>query len=132
VPVAEWHGALRNLNHVYPGRNDASWVGFGVFAASMVVIVVAWVAATPFTLEHPRVVQRVGYALIGSVQRLFEHVDATPGEDDDDDLSPSFWHNGAFPQTEEYRRLFDDRFVDYRLRIGGLVENPVGLSLDEL
>ena len=56
-------GLLNNLNHVYGARNDDSWVGFTVFAASMVVCIVGWVAATPFTLRHPRVVQRVGFAL---------------------------------------------------------------------
>ncbi|MGI8680641.1 MAG: cytochrome b/b6 domain-containing protein, partial [Mycobacteriales bacterium] len=54
-------GLLRNLNHVYAGRNADSWVGFWIFAVSMVVVIVGWVAATPFTLRHPRVVQRVGY-----------------------------------------------------------------------
>ena len=73
-------GLLRNLNHIYAGRDATDWVGFGVFAASMVVVVVGWVVATPFTLRHPRVVQRVGFALIGPVQRLFEQLDATPGE----------------------------------------------------
>jgi len=125
-------GALRNLNHVYAVRDDASWVGFALFAASMAVIVVLWVAATPFTLAHPRIVQRVGFALVGPFQRLFEHVDATPGEYDDDDISPYFWHNGAYPQTDEYRRLFDEGFAGYRLNIHGLVENPVHLSLDEV
>ena len=47
----------------------------------------AWVAATPLTLRHPRAVQRIGYALIGPVQRLFEHVDATPGEYGEKDIS---------------------------------------------
>ena len=72
-------GLLNNLNHVYAARNDDSWTGFAVFGASMVVCIVGWVAATPFTLRHPRVVQRVGFALIGPAQRLFEHVDSTPG-----------------------------------------------------
>jgi hypothetical protein len=31
---------------------------------SMVVLVVGWVAATPLTLRHPPVVQRLGFALI--------------------------------------------------------------------
>ena len=44
-------GLLVNLNHVYAGRTDDSWLGFWLFAASMVVVVVGWVAATPFT--HP-------------------------------------------------------------------------------
>lgn len=125
-------GLLHNLNHIYAGRNDASWVGFGIFCAAMIVVIVAWVWATPFTLRHPRAVQRIGFALIGPLQRLFEHVDATPGEYGEDDISPYFWHNGAFPTTEEYRRLFDEGFASWRLHIQGLVENPVDLSLDDL
>lgn len=35
-------GALRNLNHMYAGRDDATWWGFGIFAASIVMMVVAW------------------------------------------------------------------------------------------
>jgi hypothetical protein len=70
-------GLRANLNHIYGGRDDDSWIGFSVFALSMVVLIVGWVAATPLTLRHPRVVQRVGFALIGPVQRLFEHVDST-------------------------------------------------------
>ncbi|MBJ7595210.1 MAG: molybdopterin-dependent oxidoreductase [Candidatus Dormibacteraeota bacterium] len=125
-------GLLRNLNHIYAGRNEDSWVGFWIFAASMVVVIVGWVAATPFTLRHPRVVQRVGFALIGPVQRLFEHVDATPGEYTEKDLSPYFWHNGQYPDSEEYKALFEGNFADYRLRINGLVDNPVDLDLVKL
>jgi DMSO/TMAO reductase YedYZ molybdopterin-dependent catalytic subunit/thiosulfate reductase cytochrome b subunit len=125
-------GLLNNLNHIYAQRDDASWIGFAIFAASMVIVVVGWVAATPFTLRHPRVVQRVGFALIGPAQRLFEHVDASPGEYTERDLSPYFWHNGEYPDSDEYKALFDGDFVDYRLQINGLVDNPIDLSLAEL
>lgn len=125
-------GLLRNLNHMYALRDDTGWIGLAVFAVSMLVCIVAWVAATPFTLRHPRVVQRVGYALIGPVQRLFEHVDATPGEYSEEDISPYFWHNGRYPDSDEYKRLIDGDFSDYRLQIGGLVDNPVELSLGDL
>ncbi|MGH3594342.1 MAG: hypothetical protein ACRDRF_25400, partial [Pseudonocardiaceae bacterium] len=108
-------GLLRNLNHIDAGRNDGSWVGFGVFAASMVVVIVGWVAATPFTLRHPRVVQQVGFALIGPAQRLFEHLDSTPGEYTDKDISPYFWHNGQYPDSPEYQALLQGNFADYRL-----------------
>lgn len=125
-------GALRNLNHMYAGRDDDSWVGFWIFAASMVVVIVGWVAATPFTYRHPRVVQKVGYALIGPAQRLFEHLDSKPGQYTEKDISPYFWHNGKYPETEEYKQLEAGNFADYKLRINGLVENPVELSLDQL
>ncbi|MEP6481842.1 MAG: hypothetical protein ABJA94_07535 [Rhodoglobus sp.] len=43
-------GALRNLNHMYAGRDDISWWGFGIFAASVLLMVVAWIAARPSIL----------------------------------------------------------------------------------
>ncbi len=49
------------------------------------------------------------------------------------DLSPRFRSNGtALPQDEEYLRLADTGFADWRLRVGGLVERPLVLSLAEL
>ena len=125
-------GTLRNLNHIYTGTDNASWIGFGIFAASMVIVIVCWLAASPLTLRHPRWVQRAGYALIGPAQRLFEHVDAKPGTYSEKDLSPYFWHNGKYPDSPEYRALFDGHFADYRLRIGGLVDSPAELSLEQL
>jgi DMSO/TMAO reductase YedYZ molybdopterin-dependent catalytic subunit/thiosulfate reductase cytochrome b subunit len=125
-------GALRNLNHIYTGTDSASWAGFGVFAASMVIVLVAWLVATPWTLRHPRWVQRAGFALIGPAQRLFEHIDAKPGSYTEQDISPYFWHNGRYPETPGYRALFDNRFLEWRLRIHGLAENPVELSLEQL
>jgi DMSO/TMAO reductase YedYZ molybdopterin-dependent catalytic subunit/thiosulfate reductase cytochrome b subunit len=125
-------GLLPNLNHIYADRNNSSWIGFGVFCVAMALMVAAWVAATPVTLRHPRMVQRVGFALVGPLQRLFQHVDAAPGEYRAKDVSPYFWHNGAFPRTESYQRLFDAGFASWRLKVHGLVDNPAELSLDDL
>lgn len=125
-------GALRNLDHMFAGRDDDSWIGLGVFAVAMVVVALAWVAATPFTFRHPRIVQRVGYALIGPAQRLFEFADPRPGGYREADISPYLWHNGTYPDSPDYRRMFETEFRDYRLRIFGLVENPVELSLTDL
>ncbi len=125
-------GVLRNLNHIYLGSNGSGWAGFVLFAVSMVIVAVGWVAATPLTLRHPRTVQRVGYALVGPAQRLFEHLDAKPGEYTEADLSPYFWHNGKYPDSAEYGALRAGGFTDYRLRVNGLVDTPVELSLAEL
>jgi DMSO/TMAO reductase YedYZ molybdopterin-dependent catalytic subunit/thiosulfate reductase cytochrome b subunit len=124
--------ALRNLNHMFAARDDNGWVGFGVFAVAMVVTAVGWVAATPFTIRHPRVVQRVGDALIGPLQRLLERMDPEPGAFTEQDISPYFWHNGRLPDTVEYKELEQNGFRDWRLRVSGLVESPTEFSLDEL
>ena len=44
-------GALRNLNHMYATQDNSGWTGFWYFAASLVVIVVAWAAARPVLLR---------------------------------------------------------------------------------
>jgi thiosulfate reductase cytochrome b subunit len=44
-------GALRNLNHMYAARDDGGWLGFWLFAASLVVMIVAWVAVRPILLR---------------------------------------------------------------------------------
>jgi thiosulfate reductase cytochrome b subunit len=43
-------GALRNLNHMYAAQDAVNWVGFWIFALSMVVIAAAWIAARPLVL----------------------------------------------------------------------------------
>jgi DMSO/TMAO reductase YedYZ molybdopterin-dependent catalytic subunit len=84
------------------------------------------------TLRHPRVVQRVGQGIVGPLQHLFEHLDPKPGQYTEADISPYFWHNGQCPDSNEYKALFDGHFIDYRLRINGLVETPVELDLVQL
>lgn len=125
-------GMLENLNHMFAARNADTWIGFVVFLIAMAVTSAAWLAATPFTLLHPRVVQATGRRLIGPMEELFSHIDSTPGEYGEEDISPYFWHNGRYPDSDEYRALASHGFRDYRLAIGGLVDNPVELSLDDL
>lgn len=49
------------------------------------------------------------------------------------DISPDFKANGTLrPQDEEYVALQAANFADYRLKIGGLVEHPFELTLDEV
>jgi thiosulfate reductase cytochrome b subunit len=43
-------GALRNLNHMYASQDVVSWTGVWIFGASILVILVAWIAARPTVL----------------------------------------------------------------------------------
>jgi thiosulfate reductase cytochrome b subunit len=45
-------GALRKLNQMYTARDTDDWLGFAVFAVSVVVMVAAWVLATPPRLKR--------------------------------------------------------------------------------
>ena len=49
------------------------------------------------------------------------------------DITRNFKANGTVrPQTAEYQRLLMGEFSDWKLKIDGLVENPVELSLQEI
>jgi DMSO/TMAO reductase YedYZ molybdopterin-dependent catalytic subunit len=48
------------------------------------------------------------------------------------EISPYFRVNGRPPETDEYRKLVKDNFSSWRLRVYGLVENELVLSLDDL
>jgi sulfoxide reductase catalytic subunit YedY len=48
------------------------------------------------------------------------------------DISPHFWPNGKMPVREDWKQLAAEDFKSYKLKVSGLVENPVELSLDDL
>lgn len=124
-------GLLGNLNHIMLGTNTQSWWALALFAVWMAVLVYLWLWASPFTLRHPRVVQRVGLKIFGWFAYLLEWTDPK-ARYSERDISPYFWPNGELPQSARYRELLDNGFADFRLRIDGLVENPVELSMAEL
>jgi methionine sulfoxide reductase catalytic subunit len=132
------HGALvfmtglrENTSYMFAGTRDHSWSGFFVFLIAMGVIVVCWCWASPFTIRHARVVQRTGRFMVGWLKGLTEWFDPQ-SQLTEKDISPHFWPNGTMPASAEFEALVAGDFMDYRLRIGGLVETPRQFSLAEL
>ncbi|NEU15164.1 molybdopterin-dependent oxidoreductase, partial [Methylobacterium sp. BTF04] len=120
-----------NLNMMWAGVDDASWSGFFVFVPAMALLgLVSWLAS-PLTVRHARVVQRVGTAMVAPIKGLAEWWDPK-GQLKEADISPFMWPNGTMPKSAEFDALVADGFAGYRLRVGGLVETPVVLSMDDL
>ncbi|HKJ95911.1 MAG TPA: molybdopterin-binding protein [Gammaproteobacteria bacterium] len=77
--------------------------------------------------------------LLGYAERLSEVVqraiagDALAREYTEADISPVFRPNGSTdPSDPDYRALAANGFRDYRLRVGGAVEHPMTLSLEDI
>jgi DMSO/TMAO reductase YedYZ molybdopterin-dependent catalytic subunit len=71
--------------------------------------------------------------LTQGAQRLFLERGRLATEFTPADLSPVFRANGTrMPDSEEYAQLLRDQFVDWRLRVDGLVQRPLTLSLEDL
>lgn len=124
-------GLRQNLNFMFAGVNNDSWTGLLIFIPIVILLVIAWFAATPFTLKRARFVQRAGEALVGYIQSWAEFWD--PGTQyTEKDISPYFWVNGTLPDSDEYHALQRGNFVNYRLSVGGLVSNPQEFSYAQL
>lgn len=120
-----------NLNTMFAGVHDLSWRGSWIFIPAMALVIVTWWLASPFTLRHARLVQRVGELLSRPFGRVTQSWDAR-SQLTEADISPHFWPNGTMPDSAEYDAQVKANFADYRLRVGGLVEHPQEFSYAEL
>ena len=67
------------------------------------------------------------------VQRLLIGADRIAPEYSEANISTAFRANGSTdPQDEEYLNLVGNHFADWRLKVHGLVEHELSLSLEEL
>jgi thiosulfate reductase cytochrome b subunit len=124
-------GLVGNLNHITFGTDTDSYWALAVYVAAMALVVFLWLRASPFTIDHPRTVQRVGQRLVGWIAALMEwgHPKATY---DEKDISEFLWPNGHLPDSDRYRELRDGGWEGFTIEVGGLVAKPTELSLADL
>jgi len=120
-----------NTNHMFAGVESSSWAGLPPFILAMGVIAIASAVASPATIRHARFVQHTGKFMVGWIKGLAEWWDPR-SQLSEKDISPYFWPNGTMPHSAEFDALVAGHFEDYRLRVDGLVENAMDLSLADL
>ena len=124
-------GARQNLNYMWAGVNDNSWDGFLIWCCAMVLVIVTWWLASPVTIRHARLVQRIGQTVVGPLMAIAEWGNPKT-QYTEAEISSYFWPNGTLPNSEEFDSLVKGGFADYRLRVSGLIENPKTFSYAEL
>jgi DMSO/TMAO reductase YedYZ molybdopterin-dependent catalytic subunit/thiosulfate reductase cytochrome b subunit len=126
-------GFAANLNDITLGNNNNNLDGFAIWLLVIALVVAFNVWAVRFSWTHTRVLQRVSNLTVGRVMDLlFDHY-APRVEYRRQDISPYFWPNHArLPDSPEWCALRDDDFRSFRLKVHGLVENPVELSLEQI
>ncbi|MFI5167990.1 MAG: molybdopterin-dependent oxidoreductase [Thermoanaerobaculales bacterium] len=125
-------GFARNMNHIVLGTDDTNPIGLYLGLAGIGAVVLLNVLANWTAWRHPRAVQHAAQAIVRPVMgSLLDHA-APVAEFRREDISPFFWVNGKMPTCDEWKTLAASDFKAYRLRVYGLVANPVDLSLDDL
>jgi sulfoxide reductase catalytic subunit YedY len=125
-------GFARNMNHIVMGTDDASKAGMFWGFVGIGLIIATWIVAHYLSWSHPRALQRAVNRVTYPMQRLTLNRLNPRQRYLDRDISAFFWPNGKLPQRADWKTLTEDGFRDYRLKVGGLVENPLELSLCEL
>jgi DMSO/TMAO reductase YedYZ molybdopterin-dependent catalytic subunit/thiosulfate reductase cytochrome b subunit len=125
-------GFDKNLNAITLGVNKYNLNGVALFLLALAVTVAFNVWAVRFSWTHTRVLQRISNLTVGKVMDLLFDRGAPRATYSEQEISPYFWPNGLVPTDEEWRALKERDWRDYRLKVSGLVENPVELSLADL
>jgi DMSO/TMAO reductase YedYZ molybdopterin-dependent catalytic subunit/thiosulfate reductase cytochrome b subunit len=126
-------GLVKNMNHIVLGTDSINnfsglYIGTGIVLATILFCV----AAHWLSWNKQRLLQHADAAINGNLWRMSINQFKPKRYYQKKNISPYFWPNGKLPVSEEWKTLAENNFKDYKLRIGGLVENPVELSLDEL
>jgi DMSO/TMAO reductase YedYZ molybdopterin-dependent catalytic subunit/thiosulfate reductase cytochrome b subunit len=131
VSLVVMTGFVRNMNHIVIGTDDHSLVGMVIGVIAIGFVVASWAIAHGIAWRFPREVQHLhqylAFPFLNVLDRFQPRERYTK-----DDISPFFWPNGKLPVSDEWKRLAEGGFKDFQLNIGGLVEHPCSLSLDDL
>jgi hypothetical protein len=125
-------GFSRNMNHIVMGTDNLNPNGLYLGLAGIGLVVAINILANWTAWNRPRNVQHFAKAIVTPVMGFILDRAAPRAEFKREDISPFFWANGKIPTSEEWRTLAARDFKDYRLKVDGLVENKVELSLNDL
>jgi DMSO/TMAO reductase YedYZ molybdopterin-dependent catalytic subunit len=132
VTLIAMTGFARNMNHIVLGTNDQGRLGMILGFAGIGVVALCWVAAHNISWNYPRKLQHALKLVTYPMQLLTLNRLIPQQTYSEQDISPYMWPNGKLPVREDWKHLAESGFTDFRLTVGGLVENPVELSLADL
>ncbi|MBS1949799.1 MAG: molybdopterin-dependent oxidoreductase [Bacteroidetes bacterium] len=126
-------GLVRNMNHITLGTDSTSDLTGLSIGLTIVLFAVAFCFYAHWvSWNRPRWVQHGETMINGNLWQLTLNKLKPREYFKKEDISPFFWPNGKLPVSEEWKKLAENNFNDYKLKVGGLVENKIELSLDDL
>jgi sulfoxide reductase catalytic subunit YedY len=126
-------GLNRNMNHITLGTDNLTshtglYIGIGILLFTLAFGFLAhWVS-----WQRPRGLAANGSRCQRYALELDDQSTKTKIYYQKKDITPYFWVNGIMPEAPEWINLAANDFMDYKLKVGGMVDNPVELSLVEL
>ncbi len=132
VTLVVMTGFVRNMNHIVLGTDDHSPSGMILGFVGIGVVLVSWIAAHYTSWKFPRTLQHMQKAVSQPIRLVTLNRLSPSNRYTREQISPHFWPNGKMPERSDWKLLAQDGFRNYKLKVGGLVEKPVELSLADI
>jgi len=132
VTMVALTGFRINMNHIVLGTDDLRPLGMILGFVGLGAVIASWIAAHYISWKAPRLLQHAQKFVSLPLRLTLINRFHPRSRYTKEQISPYFWANGQPPDREDWKQLQRDNFRDYTLKIGGLVENPVELSLPQI
>ncbi len=126
------HGLPHEFTNAVLAGHDNETLALWIGLAALLFIVFFNIAVTMFSIRRPRTTQRALGLVVNPFEAGISRTFTSREHYTRDQISSFHRVNGYPPPSQEYNELASGGFEDYQLPIGGLVENPVTLSLAQL
>jgi sulfoxide reductase catalytic subunit YedY len=121
-----------NMGNIFLGKATSLGIAIGIFALFVLVVVTIQIGATGISLKNPRLVQNKLGDIIEPIRHMLFRKVISRQQFSKSDVATFFRSNGYPPDTKEYKSILENKFVNWRLKVFGLVEEPLELSLADL
>ena len=132
VTLVVMTGFRRNMNHIVMGTDDLSPGGAIWGFVGIAAVFVYWIGAHYVSWHRPRMLQHAQKAVSQPLRTVILNPLRPVQHYTEKDLSPYIWPNGRLPQRDDWKRMAQNHFGEYKLKVEGLVEHPVELSFAEI
>ena len=124
----------QNMGNIMLGHSEGVGLitAIGLFALYLTIVLIIHLWATSISLMKPRLVQRLLGAIVDPIKWILLHKAISKQKFSRSDISQFFRVNGFPPDSEEYNNHLENNFVNWKLKVLGLVKNPLELSLKDL
>jgi DMSO/TMAO reductase YedYZ molybdopterin-dependent catalytic subunit len=125
-------GFRRNMNHIVMGTDDLRPDGMIWGFVGIAGVLVYWVGSHYVSWYLPRMLQHAQKAISQPLRQATLNALHPVQHYTDADISPQMWPNGKIPTRDDWQQMAQKSFGGYKLRVGGLVEKPIELSLADM
>jgi sulfoxide reductase catalytic subunit YedY len=134
VTIVALHGFRRELALIVLGQTHDPhlMLALVVWLSGLTGIAVIHVVTTVYSRRRPRFVQKATQSITDPLRILLFGHELSAQYYSHADISPYFWVNGRPPREENYLAMACDQFASYSLKISGLVERQLCLTLADL